>query len=148
MSYRLARARDLLPSPRQPGRGSFVRGARGVLAHEAAAAVPSSLIQSLANAASSYAASPLTTSAMPAAVILAEGAIQSMWYSQLKWAATVALGLAVLLTGAGLAMRHLMAERVPVEAVPIEPKDPPADAALSRISLASLYLTDAWWAHI
>jgi RNA polymerase sigma factor (sigma-70 family) len=128
LSSRLARARDML-AQRLQRRGVTLTAAvlATGLAQEAQAAVPKALLASTVQTATLFATNPAAV-AGPVS-ILAEGVLHTMVVSKLKIAAALLMAVAVVGTGAGVAMHRALADKKPeAPAAAADKKPAPAEA--------------------
>src|SRR5262245_18297885 len=142
VSGRLARARHLLR--RRPGRRRLALSAvaAALLAENATAAVPPSLLTQTVRAALLYGADPAAAGLIPAPVLaLVEGVLQAMFITKVKSATLVLLGAALLVTAAGLLAFQVLAADPPKP--PADPPKaagadapPPGPAARERVTLS------------
>jgi RNA polymerase sigma factor (sigma-70 family) len=136
VSGRLARARELLRG-RLMRRGlPFSAGAFATAVSQgvAPAALPPALADTTAKAATLFAAGPAAASAgivSAAAAALAEGVLQTMFVTNWKTVAVIALASSLLATGAGLFAYHALAtpQTEPPVVQPSEPASEQASAA-------------------
>jgi RNA polymerase sigma factor (sigma-70 family) len=130
---RLARARMML-AKRLARHGLLVSAGSlaAVLSQEAAACVPTFVLSSTIKAASLFAARAgrAAGAISPAVVALSAGVLNSMWLTKLK--TTVAVLLAIMFLGAGLAMAGLLAKNPSTAKTPDSSADKDAKNALKH----------------